>query len=237
MSVQASCSGRYTMDVTPQTPGVRCSNARVNRIIWCGLGRQSKPRCLILLAHHQHNAPMHEAGSSTAAGRNPTAAQQRLPARVWGLASPGRSREQQEASIVAAAVPTAKQQLPQDRNGKKGESAKRPSGPSEGDDEPETYGFFNLSRYNDPWNVPWGTKTVVGGMALWLAAFVGVGFIGVPYLYKLAGTRRARPKPWAMNDSSQPVSHDTFASMLISSCRLRSLCVSAVVVVSCARWG
>lgn len=69
----------------------------------------------------------------------------------------------------------------------------QPGGPGKGDgddgddDESTGWGLFSLQRYGARWDVPWGPGRVAGGLALWFASFLGVGFLLVPQLYRLAG--------------------------------------------------
>ncbi|GFR52801.1 hypothetical protein Agub_g15423 [Astrephomene gubernaculifera] len=57
----------------------------------------------------------------------------------------------------------------------------------DGNNDSPTWGVFDLSRYSDRWEVPWGPRLVAGGMALWFGSFIGVGFVLVPQLYRAAG--------------------------------------------------
>jgi hypothetical protein len=87
------------------------------------------------------------------------------PARLWGRAS---------AKPPPPVAPTARPTRPPGGNG----------------DDPEneaTWGVWDPSRYSGSWQVPWGPGRVAGGIALWFGSFVGVGFILVPQLYRLAG--------------------------------------------------
>lgn len=169
---------------------LRDSNARISTFApsLYGLRWQYKPRCLLTAALRK---PSSSSASEPGSASN-LSPSKRAPARLWGLIGPGnaRSREVKQEPLVLSATSPSEKQLAASRGGKKTQPSKRPtgsSGPGNDDEEEETFGLFNLSRYNDPWDVPWDGKTVVGGMLLWLGAFVGVGFIGVPYLYKLAG--------------------------------------------------
>lgn len=51
----------------------------------------------------------------------------------------------------------------------------------------DTYGFFNLERYGDPLEAPWGTKDSVLGMLGWGASFVLVGLAFLPIAKAVAG--------------------------------------------------
>ncbi|EFJ52218.1 hypothetical protein VOLCADRAFT_120396 [Volvox carteri f. nagariensis] len=68
-------------------------------------------------------------------------------------------------------------------------SSRTPNGNAGGEDEGEesTWGVFNASRYTGSWQVPWGPGRVAGGLALWFGSFIGVGFVLVPQLYRMAG--------------------------------------------------
>lgn len=97
---------------------------------------------------------------STLSGKSPI----EQPARLWG-------RPGAVSSEPATSTST------QHRGG-------RPDGP---DDDKPTWGVFDLARYGERWDVPWGAGRVAGGMALWFGSFVGVGFVLVPQLYRAAG--------------------------------------------------
>ncbi|GLI59986.1 hypothetical protein VaNZ11_002045 [Volvox africanus] len=66
-------------------------------------------------------------------------------------------------------------------------SAQPPEGNGDGPDEDSTWGVLDVSRYSGSWQVPWGPGRVAGGIALWFGSFVGVGFVLVPQLYRMAG--------------------------------------------------
>ncbi|GLC33443.1 hypothetical protein PLESTB_000076200 [Pleodorina starrii] len=68
-------------------------------------------------------------------------------------------------------------------------TVRKPSSNGDGpeDDDETTWGVFDLSRYCGSWQVPWGPGRVAGGIALWFGSFVGVGFVLVPQLYRMAG--------------------------------------------------
>jgi len=55
------------------------------------------------------------------------------------------------------------------------------------DDETKRWCLLDPSRVDYRWDVPWGPGKVVGGLALWLGSFAGVGFIVVPAVYKALG--------------------------------------------------
>ncbi|GAX76887.1 hypothetical protein CEUSTIGMA_g4333.t1 [Chlamydomonas eustigma] len=75
-----------------------------------------------------------------------------------------------------------------------GQAGKRGTSPASGGggnhdnkEEDNSWGLLELSRLSRGWEVPWGVGRVVGGMSLWLASFVGVGFILIPAIYREAG--------------------------------------------------
>ena len=50
-------------------------------------------------------------------------------------------------------------------------------------EEPEPrWGLFDFEAYSKPWAVPWGAKTVVGGMTLWATSFIIVGVVLLPLI-------------------------------------------------------
>lgn len=58
----------------------------------------------------------------------------------------------------------------------------------EGPEELETaFRIFDWKAYNEKFDVPWGGKEVVLGMAAWCAAFVGVGLAFIPVVRAMAG--------------------------------------------------
>lgn len=70
--------------------------------------------------------------------------------------------------------------------GKKGSGKGGGKGGGDDDEEQETWGFLDFSRFQG-WDVPWSGASVAGGMALWFGSFVAVGFLVVPGLYGAAG--------------------------------------------------
>lgn len=61
--------------------------------------------------------------------------------------------------------------------------------PSLQNDEERKWGLFDRSAYTRRWDVPWGGKETVGGMALWVAVFLGTAFLLVPALYINLGSK------------------------------------------------
>ena len=39
-----------------------------------------------------------------------------------------------------------------------------------------------MEAYQKPWDIPWGAKTVVGGMTLWATSFIIVGIVLLPLI-------------------------------------------------------
>ncbi|KAG1674458.1 hypothetical protein FOA52_003063 [Chlamydomonas sp. UWO 241] len=92
------------------------------------------------------------------------AVQPQLPAFKWGRAATA-TPDQEEAASGLGSSP----------------------GGGGGDEEETSWGLFDPKRLAYTWPVPWGAGTVAGGMALWLASFVAVGFVVVPTIYRTAG--------------------------------------------------
>ena len=57
------------------------------------------------------------------------------------------------------------------------------------------WGVFNLAAYRRQWDVPWGGKEIVGGMALWAAVFAAVAFLIVPLVFVNSGSKVSRQPP------------------------------------------
>ncbi len=118
-----------------------------------------QPRSSLVARAGTHPAP--------STSRQTTLQQRRtLPASLWG-----------RVKAVAKDVEILRPRLP---------PPPPPPTPEDDEDKP-TWGLLDARRWSHQWDVPWGWKTTVGGMALWFASFIVVGIVAVPGFYKLTG--------------------------------------------------
>ena len=56
--------------------------------------------------------------------------------------------------------------------------------PQQLEEEAETprWAFFSPEAYSRAWSVPWGARTVIGGMSLWAVSFLVVGIVLLPLI-------------------------------------------------------
>lgn len=98
-----------------------------------------------------------------------------------------------------------------------------------GDKKGSEWGLLNWGMYTRRWDVPWGGKETVGGMALWAATFLGTAFLLVPALFIKMGTKVSLRVGMASGPATcYPVSPCACAALL-RTCRQRVQLLSASV--------
>jgi hypothetical protein len=50
------------------------------------------------------------------------------------------------------------------------------------EEDPPRWALLSVEAYSQAWNVPWGARTVVGGMTLWATSFLVVGVVLLPLI-------------------------------------------------------
>lgn len=68
------------------------------------------------------------------------------------------------------------------------------------EEEEQKWGLLDLEAYQKPWDVPWGAKTVVGGMTLWATSFIIVGIVLLPLIGYTFGIEVSRNLPYWSNN-------------------------------------